>query len=187
VREARSHGNWRPLGDLVVRAARGVRNGGAEAIVLCSNSLHGVAHRVEAEVGLPLLHIADGTADRALAGGHEVIALFGTGFTMTQPFLRDRLRERGLQVLVPEAIEVIDRLILEELARGIVRDESRAQFQEALAPLVDAGATAVVLGCTELPMLIGPDDVPIPVLDTLELHVEQATAWQLTGCATLPP
>ncbi|MEZ4320464.1 MAG: amino acid racemase [Myxococcota bacterium] len=181
VRDARRDGSWRPLGDLVVRAARDLRAAGADGVALCSNSLHALAHRVESEVGLPVLHIADALADRALADGHTTLAFFGTGFTMTQPFVRDRLRSRGLEVLVPVEVSAIDRIILEELAVGDVRDASREAFRAALLPLVDAGATAVVLGCTELGMLVGPADVPVPVLDTLALHADAAVAWMLSA------
>ncbi|MCA9571493.1 MAG: amino acid racemase [Myxococcales bacterium] len=177
VREARADGDWRPLGRLVVDAARGLKRAGAEAVVLCSNSLHALAPAVEAQVGLPLLHIADATAERALRDGHETLAFFGTGFTMTHPFLRARLEAKGLRVLVPDDVDAIDAIILEELARGEVRDASRDVFLRALDALVHQGADAMVAGCTEIPMLVGPADTDVPVLDSLELHVEAAVAW----------
>lgn len=193
VRQARAGGDWRPLKRLVVDGCRQLKRAGAECIVLCSNSLHGVADAVESELGLPLLHVADALADAALAGGHEHVAFFGTGFTMSAPFYRDRLAARGVTMLTPrdglatddgaqdrpDPNERIDHIIMSELARGIVTETSRKVFHDALAPLVDQGATAMVLGCTEIGMLV--DRASVPVLDTLALHAAAAVRWQLEG------
>lgn len=179
VREARKDGNWRAFGNLVVRAAKQLKRADARAIVLCSNSLHGAAHRVEAEVGLPVLHIGDALADAALDRGHRDLALFGTGFTMRRPFLRAHLEARGLTVRIPQSVDAIDEAILERLARGRVSEEDRRLFLRELRPLVAAGSTAMVLGCTEIPLLIQPDHVDVPLLDTLELHAAAAARWML--------
>jgi aspartate racemase len=185
VRDARAGGDWRPLRRLVVDGCRQLKRAGAEGLVLCSNSLHGVAQAVESELGLPLLHIADVLADAALAEGHETVAFFGTRFTMSAPFYRKRLAARGVTMLTPRdgggvgANEAIDTIIMSELAQGVVTEHSRKVFLDALAPLVDQGATAMVLGCTEIGMLI--KSAQVPVLDTLALHAAAAARWQLNA------
>lgn len=176
VRRGRDENDWRRLRRLVVESCRQLKAAGAEGIVLCSNSLHGVAEAVESELGLPLLHIAEALAAAARAAEHTKLAFFGTRFTMAAPFYRERLAEHGITMLVPD-LDSIDHIIMNELARGIVTDASRQVFMEALKPLLDAGATAMVLGCTEIGMLI--QSAPVPIFDTLALHADAAVEWQL--------
>lgn len=177
VRQARHDGRWRNLARLVVRAGRGLRRAGAEGLWLCSNSLHGVAPQVEAEVGLPLLHIADATAAEAHRRGLRTVSLFGTGFTMRQAFLRRRLEDAGLDVRIPDAIERVDAILLEEVARGHFAAASARWLEDQLNRAGEEGADAVVLGCTEIPLLIDPQRLRVPTLDTLALHTSAAVDW----------
>jgi aspartate racemase len=181
VRRCREQRDHRPLRTAVADAAAEVVHAGAEAIALCSNSLHGALPAVRARVDVPILHIADALADAALDAGHRHLALFGTGFTMRAPFLRDRLAARGLHIAVPADIDAIDRIIVEDLARGHLDDDARARFLHELEPLVSAGATAFVAACTEIPALIRPADLPVPMLDTLALHVDAILDWMVAG------
>lgn len=177
VRDARLSGDHRGLAKAVLQAARDVHRAGAEGIVLCSNSLHAAEPRVRSELPLPVLHIADALGRAAIAQGHRHLALFGTGFTMRRRFIRERLETMGLELSVPEDIDAIDRIILNDLVRGHVCQDARETFRTQLQPLLDDGATAFVAGCTEIPLLIRKGDVDVPILDTLELHVEQVLNW----------
>ena len=134
--------------------------------MLCTNTMHKVADAIEAAVDIPLLHLADVTADAVRAAGLDRVALLGTRFTMEQPFYADRLRSHGIDVLVPEGddLTLVHDVIYDELVLGVVRDESRAAYVDVVRRLVEQGAGGVVLGCTEIELLIGPDDVDVPGL-----------------------
>lgn len=173
---------WAEAGELLADAARRLEAGGAGCIVLCTNTMHKVAGHIESAVGVPLLHIADATGRAIRAEGIDRVALLGTRFTMEQPFYRERLVERfGLDVLVPEEDEgaMIHRVIFEELCRERVEPESRRAYQRVIDGLAARGAQAVILGCTEIAMLIGPEDSILPVFDTTELHVHAAVDFAL--------
>jgi aspartate racemase len=169
-----------------------VERAGAEFLVLCTNTMHKVAPQIEASVGIPLLHIADATAGRVKAAGLRRIGLLGTRFTMEEDFYRGRLEERhGLEVLVPgaEERETVHRVIYEELCRGRVRDESRQEFRRIVRGLVAQGATGVILGCTEIGLLLRSEDATVPLFDTARIHAEEAARYAL-ACAeedALPP
>lgn len=170
-------GDWEQAGRVLGEAARGLRLGGAELLVICTNTMHKVAAQVEAISGLPLLHIADPTGAAIRAAGLQRVALLGTRFTMEQDFYRQRLSERhGLEVLVPDADERerVHRVIYDELCLGTIRDASRQAYREIIAGLVARGAQGVILGCTEIGLLIGADDVEVPVFDTAALHARAA-------------
>ena len=157
---------------------------GADFLVLCTNTMHKVAPAIEAAVSIPLLHIADPTAAAVKRAGIHTIGLLGTRFTMEQDFYRERLESRhGLEVLVPdaEAREVVHRVIYEELCRGVVTEESRARYREVIVGLVRKGAGGVILGCTEIAMLVSPSDSPVPVFDTTHLHAAAAVDLALDG------
>ena len=158
----------------------------AELLVLCTNTRHRVADVVEAAVGIPLLHLGDATAAAVRGAGLTTIGLLGTAFTMEQAFYRDRLAGHGLQVLVPDAADraEVHRIIYEELCLGVVREESRQVYREVIGRLVAAGATGVVLGCTEIELLVGAEDSPVPVFPTTRLHVEAAVTAALDGVPT---
>jgi aspartate racemase len=175
-------GRWDEAGELLADAARRLAAGGAEGIVLCTNTMHKVAGHIEAAVDLPLLHIADATGEAIQERGHRRVGLLGTRFTMEQPFYRERLAEGfGLDVLVPgdNDREMIHRVIFDELCVERVEPASRRAYQHVIADLAENGAEAVILGCTEIALLIGPNDVSVPVFDTTELHVRAAVDFAL--------
>lgn len=170
-------GDWDAAGALLGRAARSLRDGGAELLVICTNTMHKVADAVEAASGLPLLHIADPTGEAIRAAGLTKIGLLGTRFTMEQDFYRQRLIERhGLEVIVPDNAgrELVHGVIYEELCLGRIRDESRAAYRRIIAELAARGAQGVILGCTEIGLLIGPADVDVALFDTTALHARAA-------------
>ena len=165
-------GEWGAAGELLAREAAALEAAGAECLVLCTNTMHKVADAIEAATTVPLLHIVDVTADAVRAAGLTRVALLGTRFTMEQSFVRERLSAGGVEALVPtgEDLETVHRVIYEELVHGVVRESSRAAYVEVIDRLVAAGAEGVVLGCTEIELLVGPDDVDVPVFATTRLH-----------------
>ncbi|MEV6397594.1 aspartate/glutamate racemase family protein [Streptomyces sp. NPDC051907] len=182
IEELQATGEWERAGEVLARAARGLQGAGAEIVLICSNTMHKVAGQVEAAVSVPLLHLADATADAVRAAGLTRVGLLGTAFTMEQTFYRDRLARHGLEVVAPDAEgrALVHRVIYDELCLGVVRDESRAAYQQVIGELVEAGAQGVVLGCTEIELLIGEKDSPVPVFPTTRLHVEAAVAAALS-------
>lgn len=179
-------GDWPSLERRMANAARTLADAGAEAIVLCTNTMHKVADAIEAAQPRPLLHIADATGRAIAAAGPRRIGLLGTAFTMEQPFYRARLAERfGLEVLVPDERDRADvhRIIYDELVLGTVTEESRARYRQVIAALVARGAEAIVLGCTEIMLLLGADDAPVPLFDTTALHAAAAVEFVVTGSA----
>lgn len=166
--------DWDAAGALLADRAQRLEAAGAEVIALCTNTMHLVADRIEAAISVPFVHLVDVTADAATAVGSSAPGLLGTAFTMEQPFYRERLERHGLSVVVPEVADraTVHRVIYDELVHGVVTDASRAAYREVIARLVDRGADSVVLGCTEIELLIGQDDSPVPVLPTTALHVE---------------
>ncbi|TDR78342.1 aspartate/glutamate racemase family protein [Paludibacterium purpuratum] len=177
-------GDWHRLAECMARAAQQLEAAGAGCIVLCTNTMHKVADTLGAASSLPLLHIADATGDALRAAGHQRIGLLGTRYTMEQDFYRGRLEQRhGLQVLTPDAaarVQLHD-IIYRELCQGIIRAASRKTLQIMIDELQREGAQAVVLGCTEIGLLIGQADVALPVFDTTALHAEAAVRWYLDG------
>ena len=175
-------GDWPGLEARMVEAAQALAAAGAEVLLICTNTMHRMADQVQAAVSVPLLHIADPTAEAIRAAGLRRVALLGTGFTMEQDFYKGRLTERhGLEVLVPEAEDraTVHRIIYEELVAGIIRDGSRAAYRAVIARLVARGAEAVILGCTEIMLLVRPEDSAVPLFDTTALHAEAAIATAL--------
>jgi aspartate racemase len=151
-------------------------------IVLCTNTMHKVAAQIEAAVDVPLLHIADATAARVTAAGVTRVGLLGTRFTMEEPFYRGRLEaQHGFDVLVPAADQrtLVHRVIYDELCLGAVKEESRRAFQEVVRGLVAGGAQGVILGCTEIGLLLRPEDAPVPLFDTARIHAEAAAEFAL--------
>ncbi|MFI7387742.1 aspartate/glutamate racemase family protein [Streptomyces sp. NPDC049813] len=169
-------GDWEAAGRILADAARRLEAAGADLLLLCTNTMHKVADRIEAATAVPLLHLADATAQAVRAAGLTRVGLLGTAFTMEQDFYRGRLAAGGLDVLVPDAAgrALVHRVIYEELCLGVVRDASRAAYQEVIGALVAAGAEGIVLGCTEIELLIGAQDSPVPVFPTARLHAQAA-------------
>ncbi|MBN6151149.1 aspartate/glutamate racemase family protein [Xanthomonas sp. AmX2] len=174
-------GDWDAAGAAMAAAARSLHAGGADFLVLCTNTMHRVAEAIVAAVPLPLLHIADATADALQAAGVHRVGLLGTRFTMEQDFYRERLQRRGFQVLVPDppGRAQVHRIIYDELCQGVIRDESRARYREVIAALQAQGAEAVILGCTEISLLVGVDDAALPLFDTAALHAHAAALHSL--------
>lgn len=170
-------GDWDAAGRVLADAARSLKAAGADFLVLCTNTMHKVAPAIEAAVDIPLLHIADPTAEAIRAAGVATVGLLGTRFTMEQAFYKDRLVDRfGLQVLTPSEADrqAVHRIIYEELCLGQIRDESREAYRRIIAALVEQGAEAVILGCTEISLLVGPTDAAVPLFDTTALHALHA-------------
>ncbi|QMW23247.1 aspartate/glutamate racemase family protein [Sandaracinobacteroides saxicola] len=170
-------GRWTDLTERMVEAARQVERAGADFFLICTNTMHRMAKEVEDAVEIPLLHIADPTAERITADGHARVGLLGTAFTMEQMFYKGRLTDRhGLEVLIPDRDDraVVHRIIYEELVTGRVLDSSREAYRDVIARLVVRGAEAVILGCTEIMLLVGRDDSAVPLYDTTALHAEAA-------------
>ncbi|GGO94287.1 aspartate/glutamate racemase family protein [Stakelama pacifica] len=169
-------GDWDALTDRMVDAARRVEGAGADLLLICTNTMHKMAPQVEAAITIPLLHIVDPAARRIVGAGLSKVALLGTAFTMEQDFYRDRLAQHGLDVLVPDMADraTVHRTIYDELVAGIVTGDSRAAYRDIIARLVGQGAQAVILGCTEIMLLVRPEDSAVPLFDTTALHVEGA-------------
>ena len=173
-------GRWGELGEILARDAEALERAGADVLVLCTNTMHLVAPAIEAAVAIPMLHIADATAERIRAAGLGRVGLLGTRFTMEEAFYRGRLQERhGLEVVVPPPPErdQVHSVIYEELVRGRIRDESREEYRRIVEGLVERGAEGVILGCTEIGLLLGAQDASVPLFDTTSIHAEAAAAY----------
>lgn len=182
ISELQHAGRWQQAGAMLADAASSLARAGADFLVLCTNTMHRVAPQIEAATRLPLLHIADATAERIAAAGIERVALLGTRFTMEQEFYRGRLEQQhGLGVLVPPAEDrtIVHRVIYEELCRGRVDAGSRDGYRRIVDDLVAAGAQGVILGCTEIGLLLQQADVPVPLFDTARIHAEAAARFAL--------
>jgi aspartate racemase len=179
VAEAELGGDWGKVAEIVSDAARRLEKAGAEGLILCSNTTHKVADQVAAAVALPLIHIGDVTADRLAADGVRRAGLIGTRFTMSEPFIRERIEARGVALTLPDpaTAQEIDRIIFEELAKGQVTRNSQRRLKTCLTEMGQARQQAVILGCTELVMLVDPVASVIPVYDTTALHAKAAVEW----------
>lgn len=175
-------GDWPELSSRMVGAGQRLEAAGADALILCTNTMHKVAPALEEAVSIPLLHIADPTGETAREVGARRVGLIGTAFTMEQPFLKARLQEHhGLDVLVPGSTDrsLVHNIIYQELIAGVVSPASREAFRQVIARLVDSGAEGVILGCTEIMLLIGEEDSPVPLFDTTALHAAAAVRLAL--------
>lgn len=175
-------GDWEGAGDLLAEAARRVEMAGADFLLICTNTMHRVAPEVERHITIPLLHIADATGEAVRDRGIGRVGLLGTRFTMEQDFYRGRLRERfGLNTLIPDATDRrrIHEVIFRELCLGRFDSDARTDFCRIIEGLARRGAEAVILGCTEISLLVRPEDTPVPLLDTTRLHAEKAVAVAL--------
>lgn len=181
IERLQAQGHWGEAGEMLADAARSLEAAGADLVLLCTNTMHKVADQVQAAVSIPLLHLADATAEAVRARGLRRVGLLGTAFTMEQDFYRGRLAAGGLEVSVPDADEraLVHRVIYEELCIGVVREESRTAYREVIAGLVAAGAEGIVLGCTEIELLVGAEDSPVPVFPTARIHAAAAVTAAL--------
>ncbi len=176
VEAMQSAGDWAGAGELLAARARRLQDAGADLLVLCTNTMHNVIERVEESLQIPVLHIADATAAAITAAGIARIGLLGTAFTMDQAFYRERIESHGIHVSVPDEADraLIHRVIYDELVHGVVRDESRSAYQRVVERLVDGGAEGIILGCTEIELLLTQADSPVPVFPTTAIHVAAA-------------
>jgi len=180
VAEKQAAGDWDGAGRQLADIARSLEAAGAEVIGLATNTMHAVADHITDAINVPFIHIADPTSDALLAEGFETVGLLGTRFTMEMDFYRDRLAGRGLTALIPEVDRTnLNGIIYEELCRGIVREESRRIYVSAIERLAARGAEAVILGCTEITMLIDDSVSPLPVFDTTDLHARALVSTAL--------
>ncbi|MEQ8446707.1 MAG: aspartate/glutamate racemase family protein [Pelagibacterium sp.] len=180
IEALQSNGDWTGAGERLAASARRLETAGAEMLVLATNTMHIVAQSIEAATTIPFLHIADPTADALIADGAEIVGLLGTRFTMEMDFYKDRLRKRGIDPIVPEVDRTnLDGIIYNELCRGTISDASRSIYVAAIERLAARGAQAIILGCTELGLLISDDDSPLPLYDTAALHAKSAVEQAL--------
>jgi aspartate racemase len=188
IEELQRAGDWDEAGRRLVDAARRVEEAGAELLVICANTMHKLADEVQTAVGIPLVHIADATAQAARELGiGQKVGLLGTRYTMEQDFYRGRLARHGFEVLVPEgpARDGVHRIIFDELVHGVVRPASRERYLEVVDELTGRGAEAVILGCTEIELLVRDGDAGVPLLETARIHAETAADVAM-GHAALP-
>lgn len=175
-------GDWQQAGQLLAEAAQALQRAGAQGLVLCTNTMHKVAAAIVAATPLPLLHIADATAQQIQQQGLRRIGLLGTRFTMEQDFYKDRLLARDIEVLIPAEADrkLVHQVIYQELCLGQINPESRLAYQQIIAGLVAQGAEGVILGCTEIGLLVQPDDAAVLLFDTTAIHARAAADWMLT-------
>lgn len=176
IERMQAEGRWDDAGKALAQAATGVQAAGADFLLICTNTMHKVFDQVQAAIDVPVIHLGDTTALAIRNAGLTTVGLLGTGFTMDQPFYRERLESHGLKVLLPSTQDraTVHRIIYDELCVGVVRDESRRAYQDVIARF--DGAEGIILGCTEIELLISQADVPLPVFPTTRLHVEAAVA-----------
>ena len=176
IEKYQSDGEWDRAGEILAEAAGKLENAGADNIVICTNTMHKVVPQIEARIGIPVIHIAEATADILLQSGINRVALLGTKYTMTQDFYKEKLVGAGIEVLIPgeEEIEEINEVIFKELCRGIISETSKQKYLAVIDKLAAAGAQGVILGCTEIGMLIREADTALPVFDTTQIHATKA-------------
>ncbi|MDQ0090436.1 aspartate racemase [Paenibacillus anaericanus] len=182
IKTLQHQGKWEEAKKIMIDSAQKLESGGADLIVICTNTMHKMAKEVEESVSIPLLHIADSTANEIVKDGIKKVALLGTAFTMEQDFYKVRLIERfGLDVIVPNETErmIIHNIIYQELCLGIINEKSRQSYLKIINSLSQQGAEAIIFGCTEITLLISQDDCSIPVYDTTKLHAESAVDFAL--------
>ncbi|MEU6730174.1 aspartate/glutamate racemase family protein [Nonomuraea wenchangensis] len=174
-------GRWDDAAHALAEAATTLERAGADMVLLCTNTMHRVADAIEAAVDVPFVHLVDATARRVAAAGITTVGLLATRFTMEMDFYRDRMRHHGVEVMVPDGPDrtIVHDVIYQELTQGRVEDSSREEYRRIIAGLARRGAQGVILGCTEITLLVGPADSPVPVFDSTRIHVETAVELAL--------
>jgi aspartate racemase len=173
---------WDDTAVILSHAAQNIERGGADFLLICTNTMHKVADQIQASINIPILHIADATAEALVNDGITEVGLLGTNFTMEQTFYKDRITSKyGIEVIVPEEEErlVVHDIIYNELCLGTIKVDSRAKYLKTISTLHGNGAQAVILGCTEIALLVSQTDTPVPLYDTTEIHAAQAVAFAL--------
>lgn len=176
IERCQMSGEWEKSGEILADAARRLQKGGADFLVLCTNTMHKVAHAIQSAVNIPFLHIAEATARRVKDAGIGRVCLLGTAFTMEEGFYKDVLARNGIDVIVPDADDrkIVNDVIYGELCHGVIKDESRAKFVGIINKAAALGARGAILGCTEIGLLVGDGDITLPVFDTALIHAEEA-------------
>lgn len=172
IEECQANGDWEKSADILSEAAHNLENAGADFIVICTNTMHKVVPQIQKKISIPIVHIADATAEELEKNNIKKVALLGTKYTMTQDFYKERIKRRGIDVIIPDKVDVelVNRVIYDELCLGNVRDESRKQYIRIIEQLKNEGAEGVILGCTEIGLLIKQVDASLPVFDTTQIH-----------------
>lgn len=182
IEQLQHAGDWDAAAAILSKAARNVENGGADFLVICTNTMHMVAPQIENVINIPVLHIADATGEKISGQGIKKVGLLGTNFTMEQDFYKSRLSEKyGLGVIIPEADDrkIVHQVIYDELCLGKIKESSRAEYLRIIDDLARRGAEAVILGCTEISLLVRQEDTSIPLFDTARIHAEKAVDFAL--------
>ena len=182
IEKLQHEGRWDAAAQILIRCAHDLEHGGADFIILCTNTMHKVADQIQAGIKIPFLHIADATAEKIKSAGLQKIGLLGTRFTMEQDFYKSRLTEKyGLEVLIPNNAEreLVHRVIYDELCLGVVKNDSRNNYKEIMQSLVEQGAQGIILGCTEIELLVKQEDASIPLFPTSRIHAEAAAEYAL--------
>lgn len=176
IEKCQANGAWDESAEILAAAAKNLEDAGASFIVICTNTMHKVVPQIQQQIHIPIVHIADATADALIDAGIKKVALLGTKYTMEQDFYKERLISKGISVMIPDAedIELVNRVIYDELCLGIVSDASRKQYQRIIKEMREKGAEGVILGCTEIGLLIHQKDSSIPVFDTTQIHAQTA-------------
>ena len=181
IEACQAKGEWDKSADILAEAARNLEKAGADFIVICTNTMHKVVPQIRSKIGIPILHIAEATAQELKEHQVSKVALLGTKYTMKQDFYKAKLREAGIEVLIPkdDDVEVVNHIIYEELCLGIICKESREQYLQIIEKLKERGAQGVILGCTEIGLLIKQEDTSLPVFDTTQIHGTKAALLAL--------
>ena len=181
IEECQANGNWEKSGEILGEAANNLEKAGADFIVICTNTMHKVVNQIKEKISIPILHIAEMTAEKILEKGLKNIALLGTKYTMEQDFYKSKLIEKGINVIIPDKndIEIINEVIYDELCLGIINSNSKKKFLEIVDKLRNKGAEGIILGCTEIGLLIKNEDTDVPLFDTAIIHAEQAAIYSI--------
>ena len=181
IEECQANGNWEKSGEILGEAAYNLEKAGADFIVICTNTMHKVINQIKEKISVPILHIAEMTAEKILEKGLKNIALLGTKYTMEQDFYKSKLIEKGINVIIPDKndIETINEVIYDELCLGTINSDSKKKFLEIVDKLRSKGAEGIILGCTEIGLLIKNEDTDVPLFDTAIIHAEQAAMYSI--------
>ena len=181
IEECQANGNWEKSGEILGEAAYNLEKAGADFIVICTNTMHKVVDQIKEKISIPILHIAEMTAEKILEKGLENIALLGTKYTMEQDFYKSKLIEKGINVIIPDKndVEIINKVIYDELCLGTINSNSKKKFLEIVDKLRSKEAEGIILGCTEIGLLIKNADTDVPLFDTAIIHAEQAAIYSI--------
>ena len=181
IEECQANGNWEKSGEILGEAANNLEKAGADFIVICTNTMHKVVNQIKEKISIPILHIAEMTAEKILEKGLKNIALLGTKYTMEQDFYKSKLIEKEINVIIPDKndIEIINKVIYDELCLGTINSNSKKKFLEIVDKLRSKGAEGIILGCTEIGLLIKNEDTDVPLFDTAVIHAEEAAIYSI--------